>query len=223
MKIMLIGGHQKANFLAKSLKAKGHEITLINEDYNWCKFIANAYDITCIHGDGTKPYILSDGVAADMDVVIALSNNDAANLVSCEIAKNQFGVQQTMAVVNDPKNEKAFMKLGVTKCICATQTITEIIEQEAVVEDLRNFMPINNGKLAVFEVELGAKSPVVGKKLWEIGLPENAIMGMIIRGSKTIIPKGNTKLHTNDRVTILASSDAIEKTSALLVGKPFKK
>lgn len=219
MRILLVGGHQKTNFLTKSLVAKRHDVTVINDDPDWCKLLSNTYNVCCVYGDGTKPYILADAEAGRMDAVIALSNVDSSNLVVCELAKKQFGVPNTIAVVNDPKNVHIFKKLGVSKCISATQMITEIIEHEAVFENLKNYFPLENGRLAVSEVLLSGSSPACGRKIWQLDLPQDSIIGCIVRGEQTIIPKGNTLMEAGDKVVILSTAAAIDDTAKQLLGR----
>ena len=218
MKILLVGGHQKAYFLTKSLKAKGHDITVINEDHEWCTILTDTHEVKSVNGDGTKPYILEDAGASKMDTVIALSNNDSTNLIVCEIAKKQFHVKNTFAVVNDPENVKVFNKLGVNKCISVTQMLADVIEQEAITENLKSHLPMENGKAVIFEIELDDKSPALNKKLWEIGFPKDSTVGCIIRKEQTIIPQGNTEIKSGDKVILLSSPEVLDKITLLLSG-----
>jgi trk system potassium uptake protein TrkA len=219
MRILLVGGHQKANFLTKALKAKGHDITVINEDHKWCEILTNAYEIVSIIGDGTRPDILETACIGKMDTVVALSNKDAANLVVCEIAKKQFHVKNTFAVVNDPKNLRLFKELGVNKCVSSTQMLSDIIDQEAIKENLKYYLPDESCNVAVCEIDLNDKSPVINKKLWEIGLPNDSVVCCIVRMEQTIIPQGNTELKAGDKIIILSYSIAIDKVNVLFAGR----
>lgn len=219
MKVMLVGGHQKANFLAKSLKRKKHRVTVVNEDYEWCQFLANAHEITVVHGDGSKPFILADAGTAEMDTVIALGNKDSANLLVCELAKKQFHVPRTIAIVNDPKNMCIFKELGVTKCISATQMITEIIEHEAVEDVIRGYSALENGKILFCELILDESVPIIGRSLSSIELPKQSIVSCIIRDESSIIPNGETILLKGDKLILLASAEQMEQASNILLGK----
>lgn len=219
MKILLVGGHQKANFLTKSLKAKGHDVIIVNKDYEWCKILSNTHEVISVHGDGTKPYILEDAGISNVDIVIALINKDASNLIICEIAKKHFNVKNTIAIVNDPKNVLLFKQLGVNKCISATQMISDVIEQEALIENLQSYLPMENGKILIYEIELDSKSPVLNKKLWEINILKDSIIGCIIREDETIIPQGNTELKMGDRVILLSTQNSVTNITKLLTGR----
>lgn len=127
MRILLVGGRQKAVYLIKCLKAKGHDITVVNDDRDFCVMVADAYEVECIHGDGSEPSILESACAGTMDMVIALCGMDSSNLIICEIAKKRFHVKETLAIVNDPKNLVVFKNLGVDQCVSITQAISDRI------------------------------------------------------------------------------------------------
>jgi trk system potassium uptake protein TrkA len=220
MRILLVGGHQKTKSLVKSLKGKHHSIVVINEDYEWCQLLSNAYDIICVHGDGTKPFILEDADTATMDAVIALGNRDAENLVVCEIAKKQFKVKNTIAIVNEPRNMEVFKKLGVDKCISATQMIADIIESEAVFTDIQEYLPLEHGRIACLEITLTDKSPAIGVPISRIGMTDGSIIGCVLRGEQTIIPKGDTVLMAGDKLVVLAAQNVVDRAGALFSGQP---
>lgn len=81
---------------------------------------------------------------------------------------------------------------------------------------------MENGKVVICEIELDDKSPVLNKKLWEIGFPKDSIVGCIIRAEQTIIPQGNTELNKGDKVILLSSPEALEKINLLLSGGQSK-
>ena len=56
------------------------------------------------------------------------------------------------------------------------------------------------------------KSPFLGKKLKEIQLPEDALVGTIIRNEKVIIPDGETIFQLGDKLTLLGKREDVKKT-----------
>lgn len=147
MNILLVGGHQKTQFLIKRLKCKNHNITVINEDLEFCKFLADEYDVPAVCGNGVNPDILQTAKADKMDMVVALQHKDASNLLVCELAKTQFHVNKTVAFIVDPNNGKLFQEIGVDRCLCITDFLTDMIEQETVADSIRHYIQIENGKL----------------------------------------------------------------------------
>lgn len=219
MKVMLVGGHQKANFLTRSLKKRGHQVTIINGDYEWCQFLSNTHDVVAVHGDGSKPFILADAGADEMDTVIALGNKDASNLLVCELAKKQFHVSRTIAIVNDPKNVEIFKKLGVSKCISATQMIADIIEHETVQDAICGYSALEGGKILFCEMVLDGSAVAIGERLSDLALPKDSTIACIVRNGYSIIPNGDTVLLKSDKLILLVSAEHMDEASAVLLGK----
>lgn len=215
MNILIVGGHAKANFLIKSFIESGHKVTVINKDKEFCQMLANTYGVVGVYGDGTKPFILKDAAAAEMDTVIALSNQDAANLVICEIAKKQFHVKNTFAVVNDPRNIRIFQRLGVDKVISSTEILTDMIEYEAVIDNLVNYLPLENEKIAVFEFEVDVRSPIIGLRVDQAGLPKDAILAYFIRDDVVLSPSPLMEFEADDRVILMAHKKDFQKITKL--------
>jgi trk system potassium uptake protein len=217
--ILIVGGHENAHFLIKSLKLKGHEVMAVNPDHNWCQMLADTYEIVTTCGNGTDAGILKQAHADKMDAIIALDERDATNLIICELAKKQFHVQRTFAIVNDPKNVELFQGLGVDRCVNTTRMFNDLIEQQSLKENIKKFLPIENGRIAICEVQLTDKSPALHKKLWEIGFPPQSTVASILRGEEIIVPQGNTELMAGDIAIVLSSSQSIDSTIAILNGK----
>lgn len=219
MNILLVSGHQNALFLIKSLKANQHEVTIVNSDREFSQALADAYEVPAICGNGTNADILKQAHAEKMDIVIALDDQDAANLVICELAKNQFHVKLTFAIVNNPKNVELFQGLGIDKCVNTTSILSELVEQQAIEKNIKKYVPMENGRIVICEVLLTEKSAALNKKLWEIGFPSQSTISCILREEEIIIPQGNTVLKAGDKVVILSSAQVMEKTVSMLTGK----
>ena len=219
MRILLVGGHQKTHYLCRSLKAKRHSVTIINEEREFCEFLTNRYDVDCIVGDGTKPYLLEDAGAYEMDAVIALTHSDSNNLVICQLAKKKFGVTQTIAIASDPKNVDVFKRLGVDKIISVTATISSIIESEAFLGNIKSYLPLENGRVACAEFDITDNSPIKDKPLSEAGLPNGVIVGCVLRNDQTIVPQGDTVLWAGDRIILISAPNSIDKASHIITGK----
>ena len=183
-----------------------------------CQALADAYEVPAICGNGTNADILRQAHTEKMDVVIALDDQDAANLVISELAKNEFHVKLTYAVVNNPKNIELFQGLGIDKCVNTTRILSDLVEQQAIEKNIRKYIPMENGRIVVCEVLLTEKSVALNKKLWEIGFPSQSTISCIMREEEIIIPQGNTVLKAGDKVVVLASSQVMEKTISMLVG-----
>lgn len=202
---LLIGGFHKARSLADSLAKKGYHVTTINNDYQNCLILAEMASLNVIHGDGTKPFVLEDAGAQDADIAIALTQRDDDNLVICELCKKKFHIKKTVALVNDPNKTEFFYRMGIDSVVCAVNAITNIIEQQAFLDGIATLVPIGEGRIRIAEVPISANAPVVDKKLWEIDLPQEVIIGCILRGEQSMIPRGDTRILAGDMLVLISS------------------
>ena len=208
-KVLLVGGRSKAKSLAISLINKGYQVTVINDTLEDCVKLSEIDRLTVIHGDGTRPFVLEDASAQDADIAIAMTAKDEDNLVICELCKKKFQVKKTVALLTDPKKTDFFYKMGIDSVVCAITAITGIIEQQAFVDKITTLIPIGEGRVNIAEVPIPGTSPAVGKKLWEINLPKEVIVGCILRGDSTMVPRGDTRILAGD-MPVLISSDKQE-------------
>ena len=182
-KILLIGGRSKAKALATSLLKSGYEVTAINASSEDCQKLAEINGLKVLVGDGTKPYILEDANASSFAMAIALNSQDQDNLVSCQLCKKLFHVEKTVALVSDPAKRDFFHKMGIDSVVCAIATVTDIIKQQALVDDIANVLPLGSGQVQITELRISAVSPAVGKNFWKLICPR-----ILLSGALCVIP-----------------------------------
>ena len=145
MRIAIVGCGKKVIFLVDSLLHEHHSLTVINSEKEECVEFSRLFEnVTVIYGDGSKPFILSEAEVENCDLMIAITNTDADNLVICQLAKKMFGVKRAFATVNDPTNVSVFKQLGINTAVSATRVMAEIIGQMASVDDIIKVTPEGN-------------------------------------------------------------------------------
>lgn len=206
MKIIVAGGRNKADFLIGSLLEKKQEVTVINDDDEYCSYLSEKYNIPVVVGNPCKQYVLEEAEVDHADILIALRPNDPDNLAICQTAKKIFHVKKVVATVSNPKNVSIFKKLGVNTAISATYTIARIIEQASTIENLVNSLSIEHENIVMTELLLTKESYVINKKLKELSMPENVIVCCILRNVEMIVPNGETILLEHDKLLILSQT-----------------
>lgn len=216
--VLLIGGRSKAGSMASSLIAQGYRVTAINASYEDCMKLAEIKGLNVIRGDGTKPYILDEALASEADIAFALTGKDTDNLVACQLCKKQYGVGKTVSIVNDPEKTAFFHQMGVDRVVCSVTAMTNIIQQQAFLDEIAEIIPVGNGRVQIVEVQIGSRSPVAGKKLWEITLPRESIVGCILRSDKSVIPRGDTRILAGDTLVVITGNGQEMNTIQALTG-----
>ena len=218
-RVLLIGGRSKARSLADSLISQGYKVTVINDSMEECERLAEVKNLNVYHGDGTKPYVLDEAGAADCQIAIALTSRDENNLVACQMCKRNFGVPKTVSLVSDPNKTEFFHQMGVDSVVCAISTVTSIIQQQAFIDDMVNIIPVGLGKVQIVEVQIPDTSPITGKKLWEIDLPKEVVVGCVLRRDQAIIPRGDTRISAGDTLVIIAGNGQELAAIQVLTGR----
>lgn len=216
--MLIVGGGKIVYFLAKAFISKGYKIVIINRRKEECSWLARQLKATVVFGNATAPQILKEAETSSMDAVLAVTPNDEDNLVICQLAKLNYGVERTLALVNDPDNEEVFQELGVTTALSTTHIISSLIEQRTGMEDIVGLFSVAEGKVNVTEVILKEDSPVLGKYLMELEIPENSLIACILRDASPIIPRGTTKLIARDQLVLITMPDNHGQVLKFLTG-----
>ena len=208
MRIIIVGGGNVGYYLVKTLMAEKHHIMLIDSSRARCERIENAFGgayVEVTHGDGTNAECLRDAGIYHAEALIAVTGQDQNNLVSCQLAKDYFGVKRTIARVKNPKNIRVFEQLGVDSVISSTARIAGSIDSELDWADVNALLTRKATHVRVREALVDARSPYNGKRLNEIGLPKGMIIVTVVRDGEAVIPDGETVLNADDNVVILGN------------------
>ena len=127
-KVLIVGGRNKAKTLSQLLIRQGYRVTIVNNDYSDCEKLAENSKLKVFCGDGTDPYILEEADAAGMDIAVALTPKDAANLVICQLCRKKFKIPKTVSLLSDLNKLDFFYKMGIDDVICVAKDVFEHID-----------------------------------------------------------------------------------------------
>lgn len=204
MNIIIVGGGKIGYYLTKTLLGYHHKVSVIELKRNICEKIANELNIPVFNGDATKIDILKISETSKADIFIAVTGSDEENLISCQLAKNNFRVEKTIARVNNPKNINVFRALGVDIPVSATTIISNLIEEEVDYSGMKTITDIKNDKIAISEIEIKKSSPIFNKKIRDIKMPSNCMLASLIKNESILKPSDNLVLLEGDSVIIIS-------------------
>ena len=222
MRMILIGGGETIEtiyFLGKLFTHRGYKVTIVNPYPAEAQMLSRHVEATVILGDGSEPAVLEEAGARRADVVLSLTPNDPDNLVACQVAQELYGVPRTLALVNDPDNEQVFRQLGITEVFSATRVIGSLIEGQTVFDEIIHLFPAADGRLYVTEVVLDEHSPVAGRALQDLALPQDCLIAAIIRQGRVIVPSGQDQVQIADHLIVIALPENQEEALRILTGE----
>ena len=206
-KIAIIGGGSVGYELAQALEKTSMNIKLIENDYERCEFLSqNLKKSLVLNGSGTNLELLEQEEIGRNDVVVAITNNDEKNLL-CSLLSKQLGAKKVITRVSQGITGNLFERVGVDVAIS---------QREACVHEIKNrIMDFRACVLATVErgqgesIEILVPKNFETKTLFEIKLPFPCVIAIINRGSKVIIPKGQTEIMPNDVLLVFVKSDDV--------------
>ena len=209
MKVCIAGGGRVGMYLAQSLLSHHHKVTIIEPQEALCRTLADTLDIPVICGDSLSFDTLRTADVASCDAFVAVTNTDETNLVACQIAKREFGVNRTVARASNPKNRDILHTLGVDTVVCGTDNLSHILEREIETDTIRQLLSLGGGTASLNEILLPEDFQFAGKEIKEIPIPGDAILVSITRDTEFIIPHGSTVLLPWDRLLCLTQDDTL--------------
>lgn len=207
MYIIIVGGGNIGYYLAKTLVGAKHEVLLLEKDRVRYRTISEELGEVVMQGDGCQADQQLEAGFGRADAVVAVTGSDDDNLVVCQMAKMEYNVPRTISRVNDPRNEALFHQLGIDATVSSTKIIYNLIEQEVGGGEVIPLAALNRGNIEIVEIEIGSKSPVVGREIRSLTLPEEALIISVIRDGHALLPSGDTKFTLGDSVIALVGAD----------------
>lgn len=219
MYIVIIGGGKVGYYLAKSLLEQSHEILVIENNRRRYDALCDELGSSILLGDGCEVATLEQAGMGRADVVVAVTGDDEDNLVACQVAKHKFNVAHTIARINNPKNERIFRRLGIDVTVSSTELILSQIEQVLPAQSLVHLLTLRNVGVSFVEMRVPAGSPAIGQPIRDLGIPDDCIFPLVIRGDReAIIPFGATTLEEGDLVIAVASETSEGTVRKILFG-----
>jgi len=219
MYVIVVGGGKVGYYLAKFLQEESQEVLIIERDAQRCGALSDELGVNVMQGDGCEASTLEEAGMARADVVVAVTGDDEDNLVVCQVAKQKFNVARTIARLNNPKNERIFRKLGIDATVSSTELILSQIEMVIPAKPLIHLLSLRNVGVSFVELEILPGSPAEGRPLRELGIPDDCIFPLVIRGGdQAIIPYGDTQLRVGDHVVAVTSEASADTIRRILRG-----
>ena len=224
MYIIIVGVGKVGYYLCRTLLAEGHEVLIIEKNDAKCERLEEELGSICLHGDGCETTILSEAGTGRADMLIAATNEDEDNLVSSQVAKYKFKVPRTIALINNPVNEKLFKKLGIDVTVSSTNLILEHIEQEVPTHHLMHLLNLEETGLEIVEVRIPPHSSAIGKRVKELTLPSGAVLALLIRKEqRPAVPTPDTVLEVEDQLLAVTKPESEEELRIVLTGRRVEK
>ena len=210
MNIIIVGCGKVGGALASQLNNEGHNVTVIDQNADKVKAIANKLDIMGVIGNGASRTIQKEAGIDDTDLLIAVTGNDELNLLSCLVAKKSAGCRTIARLRNPEYNMDALYfknELGLAMVInpelATAREITRILNFPSALK-IDTFA---KGRVDLLTFKLPENSRLAGMSVKEVAtkLKTNVTFCTVEREDDAYIANGNFVFAERDVISIIAS------------------
>lgn len=213
-KILILGLGGVGLYLAKRLIHEEYAVTIIEPDAALVAHADGQIDARMIKGSAMDINCWKEANAETMNYLIAVTNNDAVNMMAAMIADN-FGIERKIARVrsSDFGNSDSILTAEDLKLDLLIHP-EELVAQEIVrliqINSSNEIIDIAQGEIQLLATGVDESSPLANKKLKDIAGMYDSFPFRVVaiaRGISTIIPGGNELILPNDHIFIMAAQE----------------
>ena len=214
MKILILGAGQVGSTAAFSLaREEANEVTIVDKNPDVLRELQDRLDVRTVVGNASYPDVIERAGGRDADIIIALTNSDAINMVACQVAFTLFRTPTRIARIRARElmsREQLFGPDGipVDVAISPSSLVTNYIEQLIRFPGALQVLDFADGRVRLVATRAGGGGALVGHPLRELSehIPnvESRVVA-IFRGGRGIIPDGDTVVEEDDEVFFIAA------------------
>jgi trk system potassium uptake protein TrkA len=225
MYIIIVGGGVVGFYIASLLAEEKQEVVVVEQSEEALENIRRQLDVKTILGNAATPKVLREAEAHRADLIIAVTNSDETNMLTCFIAK-ELGAGTTAARIRNPEYSGYFVTAGKSpsapRKVIRPKSLGIDIFINPEVEAAKEIMSILSSfystpiesfanslvQIREFKVE---REAIVNKPLGDITLPKPCVIAAIVRAGGVIMPSADEVIERDDHIYLVASPEFMDE------------
>lgn len=213
MRIVVVGAGKLGYSIASLLADGNYDVVVIESDEKRREVVNDSLDVLTICGSGCSEEVLSDPEVKGADVLVATTDSDEVNMITCFMAK-KHGVKHTVARVRNTdydRNAKELLEreMKIDLVLNPERVLASEINHILLTPSALDVDEFADGKVRMFEAKIADNSELIGQPLKDLNLETGILVAMIFRKSKMIIPHGNDIIEAGDNVYFVGKQEII--------------
>lgn len=208
--VVIVGGGNVGLHVAKMLEKESHiRVRLIERDGERAnKAVADVKRSIVIQGDGLNPDILAEGGVDRADFVIAITDDDKANLLISNLAK-RAGAKRALALINSPELAGLASDMRVDTVLDPRALTVSQILMRMRRGRILNLQSLEDGMAEVAEGITLETSSLIGKPLGYDDLPEGMTAAAVVRGNQVIMADEDVIVRPEDHLIVFYEAEMV--------------
>jgi trk system potassium uptake protein TrkA len=227
MQIVILGAGQVGSSLAENLINDGHQITVVDVSADRLRYLQEHFDLRAVLGHASYPDVLRKAGAQNADILIAVTNNDEANMIACQVAHSLFHTTTKIARIRSPHyliRQELFEKdnVPIDVFISPEQLITNQIQQLMQYPGSLQVLDFSQGKIKLVAIRPYYGGTMLGKSLKElyaaINVPARVVA--VFRNGYPMKIQSRTTIEIGDEIFFIAAAENIPAVMVALKRPP---
>jgi len=206
-RVMIAGGGNIGLRLARALEAD-YSVRLIEHNKRRCDVLAAKLNRALIlNGDATDEELLGQENISEMDLFVAVTNDDENNIMSCLLAK-KMGARRVVALINRRSYVDLLQSGQIDIAISPAQATIGKLLAHVRRGDVVAVHSLRRGAAEALEAVVHGDREscrVTGRRVEEIELPAGATIGAVVRGGEVLMAHHDTRIEAEDHVIVFVT------------------
>ena len=221
MNIIICGAGEVGYNIARLLSDEDNQITVVDHDVERINIVSNKLDVRTLLGYASYPNILAEAEADKADMIIAVTQSDEINMISCQIASSLFSIPIKIARVRaEEYNQDEWKTLfdtgvfSIDAVISPEYEVAKSFTRLVAVPGAKDLISFDNDLLRLIEINLTEDCPVLNtplSQLTEIFPDLGARVVYIVRDEVGFVPDKLSQMESGDDIYIIAESSKTER------------
>jgi trk system potassium uptake protein len=216
-RVVIGGGGNVGLYVAQNLESRHSrcKVKVVEANHERAVEIAEALDRTVVlNGSAMDEAILKEAGIGEAHAMVALTNDDKVNILSCVMAK-KLGCRRTMCLLNDPAFPPLTRIVGIDAFVNPRSVTISGILSHVRRGRIERVHTIHGGAAEVIEAEALDTSPLVGRPLRTLDLPDGVRIGAIVHKGEVVTPVGESQIAPGDHFVIFATADQVHQVEQM--------
>jgi trk system potassium uptake protein TrkA len=129
MHVVIVGCGRVGSGLARIIEERGHSVALIDKDKRAFSRLHDGFSGRTVTGIGFDRDRLTEAGIAEAGAVAAVTSGDNSNILIARVARENFGVDNVVARIYDPRRAVIYERLGIPTIASVQWTTDRILQR----------------------------------------------------------------------------------------------
>ncbi len=215
---VIVGAGRLGTRLVGLARKARHDVTVIEQDPERCRAVAEAHDVMAIQGDGATRAALEKARAPDAGAVVVTCRGHGVALAVAALAR-RMNIRRVLAVAHGEEHQEVLEEAGVVAVESPEDLAAEKLFWWLEESPVRDLFRLAGGQLKVFEVPLDEGTAPADRTVADFQETTGARVACVRRGGDWLLPLPGTDLKAGDRLTLFTAVDDMVKVLKHLQAK----